>query len=74
MLSKNLENSSSYDIFYKFWKKAQVYYTLTISRGGDGRPPASLDLSLAYSGGSNFYYPNFLGQLKKLEGKMWGMA
>ena len=38
MLSKNLENSTSYDIFYKFWKKARVYYTLSISRGG-GRAP-----------------------------------
>ena len=25
--------------FYKFWKKALVYYTLSISRGGGGRPP-----------------------------------
>ena len=32
MLSKNLENSPSYDIFYKFCKKARVYYTLSISR------------------------------------------
>ena len=24
--------------FYKFWKKARVYYTLSISRGG-ARPP-----------------------------------
>ena len=39
MLSKNLENSPSYDIFYKFWKKARVYYTLSISRGG-GQAPA----------------------------------
>ena len=41
MLSKNLENSTSYDIFfYKLWKKARVYYTLSISRGGGGpRPP-----------------------------------
>ena len=41
MLSKNLENSTSYDIFfYKFWKKARVYYILSISRGGAGpRPP-----------------------------------
>ena len=38
MLSKNLENSSSYGIFYKFWEKARVYYTLSISRG-KGRPP-----------------------------------
>ena len=36
MLSKNLENSPSYDILYKFWKKARVYYTLSISRGGGG--------------------------------------
>ena len=35
MLSKNLENSTSYDIFFnKFWKKARVYYTLSISRYG----------------------------------------
>ena len=43
MLSKNLENSTSYDIFYKFWKKTRVYYTVSISRGGGGkgaRPPA----------------------------------
>ena len=40
MLSKNLENSTSYDIFYKFLKKARVYYTLSISRGGGPRPPA----------------------------------
>ena len=33
MLSKNLENSPSYDIVYKFWKKARVYYTFSISRG-----------------------------------------
>ena len=26
--------------FYKFWKKARVYYTLSISRGGGPRPPA----------------------------------
>ena len=39
MLSKNLENSTSYDIFYKFWKKARVYYTLSISRGGGGPGP-----------------------------------
>ena len=38
MLSKNLENSTSYDIFYKFWKKARVYYTLSISRGGGQAP------------------------------------
>ena len=25
---------------YKFWKKARVYYTLSISRGGGPRPPA----------------------------------
>ena len=40
MLSKNLENSTSYDIFYKFWKKARVYYTLSISRGGGPGPRA----------------------------------
>ena len=41
MLSKSLENSLSYGIFfYKFWKKARVYYTLSISKGGGGpRPP-----------------------------------
>ena len=39
MLSKNLENSTSYDIFYKFWKKARVYYTLSISRGGGAQAP-----------------------------------
>ena len=39
MLTKNLENSTLYDIFlYKFWKKARVYYTLSISRGGGGGP------------------------------------
>ena len=43
MLSKNLENSTSYDIFfYKFWKKARVYYTLSISRGGGAGPPLPL--------------------------------
>ena len=36
MLSKNLENSPSYDILYIFWKKARAYYTLSISRGGAG--------------------------------------
>ena len=51
MLSKNLENSTSYDIFfYKFWKKARVYYTLSISRGGGGGPgpraPPPLDSPL----------------------------
>ena len=25
--------------FYKFWKKARVYYTLSISRGGGGPGP-----------------------------------
>ena len=40
MLSKNLENSTSYDIFYKFGKKARVYYTLSISRGGGPGPRA----------------------------------
>ena len=25
--------------FYKFWKKALVYYTLSISRGGGGTGP-----------------------------------
>ena len=40
MLSKNLENSTSYDIFfYKFGKKARVYYTLSISRGGGAQAP-----------------------------------
>ena len=38
MLSKSLENSLSYGIFYKFWKKARVYHTLCISRVGGGRP------------------------------------
>ena len=38
MLSKNLENSTSYDIIYKIWKKARVYYTLSISRGGGQAP------------------------------------
>ena len=36
MLSKNLENSPSYEFFYKFWKKIRVYYTLSIS---SLRPP-----------------------------------
>ena len=39
MLSKNLENSPSYDIVYKFLEKARVYYTLSISRGGGQAPP-----------------------------------
>ena len=39
MLSKNLENSASYDIFYKFWKKARIYYTLSISKGGGAQAP-----------------------------------
>ena len=38
MLSKSLENSLSYGIFYKFCKKARVYYTLSISRGGTQAP------------------------------------
>ena len=43
MLSKNLENSTSYYIFfYKFWKKARVYYTLSISWGG-GAPPLEIE-------------------------------
>ena len=25
-------------LFYKFWKKTRVYYTLSISRGGGGGP------------------------------------
>ena len=45
MLSKSLGNSLSYGIFYKFWKKARVYYTLSISRGGAG-PRAPLDSPL----------------------------
>ena len=50
MLSKNLENSTSYDIFfYKFWKKARVYYTLSISRGGAQAPGPPLDLPLQYT-------------------------
>ena len=41
MLSKNLENLTSYDIFFIiFWKKARVYYTLSISRGGGAGPRA----------------------------------
>ena len=45
MLSKNLENSTSYDIFfYKFWKKARVYYTLSISRGGGAQVPVDSPL------------------------------
>ena len=35
--------------FCKFWKKARVYYTLSISRGGGGpgpRPPPPLDSPL----------------------------
>ena len=39
MLSKNLENSLSYGIVYKFWKKSRVYYTLSISRGPMPPPP-----------------------------------
>ena len=40
MLSKNLENSLSYGIFFiNFGKKARVYYTLSISRGGKHPPP-----------------------------------
>ena len=34
-------------IFYKFWKKARVYYTLSISRGGGQAPgPPPLDSPL----------------------------
>ena len=35
---------------YKFWKKARVYYTLSISRGGGQAPapPPPLDLPLGY--------------------------
>ena len=39
MLSKNLENSTSYDIFVYILGKARVYYTLSISRGGGGQAP-----------------------------------
>ena len=39
MLSKSLENSLSYSIFYKFWEKTRVYYTLSIFRGGGQAPP-----------------------------------
>ena len=33
---KNLENSLSYGILYKLWKKARVYNTLSMSRVGSG--------------------------------------
>ena len=32
--------------FYEFWKKARVYYTLSISRGGARPPPPPLDSPL----------------------------
>ena len=47
MLSKNLENSPSIDIFLKFWKKARVYHTLSISRWGPRHPgPPSILLKI----------------------------
>ena len=41
---------------YKFWKKARVYYTLSISRGGGPRPPAPppLDSPLITGPAPNF--------------------
>ena len=33
---------------YKFWKKARVYYTLSILGGGGGRTPATLGSPLEY--------------------------
>ena len=46
MLSKDLENSLSYDILYKFWKQARVYYILSISKGGGQAPGPPLDSPL----------------------------
>ena len=46
MLSKNLENSTSYDIFYNIWKKARVYYILSISRGAQAPAPLDSPLTL----------------------------
>ena len=57
MLSKNLENSLSYGIFYKFWEKARVYYTLSISREGGGgaqAPPGfATDIQISFSAENN---------------------
>ena len=51
MWSKNLENSTSYDIFFiNFGKKARVYYTLSISRGGAQAPGPPLDSPLHGNG------------------------
>ena len=36
MLSKNLEKILFYGNFYNFWEEARVYYTLSISREGEG--------------------------------------
>ena len=49
MLSINLENSLSYGIFYQFWKKVRVCYTLSVSRreGGAGPRTRPLDLPLS---------------------------
>ena len=49
MLIENLENSTSYDIFYKFGKKARVYYTLSISRGGAQAPGPAPGFATAIS-------------------------
>ena len=51
-LSKTLENSRSYGIFSKLWKKARVYHTLSISRGqspGPSPPPPWIRYCYNYS-------------------------
>ena len=56
MLSKSLKNSLSYGIFfYKFCKKARVYYTLSIARGG-GRPPAPPGFATDYMYDAMLHY------------------
>ena len=46
---------------YKFWKKARVYYTLSIFRGGRGPGPPPLDSPLVYRRYENrapvFHFP-----------------
>ena len=57
MLSKNLENSTSYDILYKFWKKARVYFTLSISRGGGGQAPGPPGFATGHMKQNNIFKP-----------------
>ena len=49
--------------FYKFWKKARVYYTLSISRGGGGRPPGPPWIRIAFGNLIGYTSGGFVLQL-----------